>query len=105
LVVSSHMNTGRIGILQVVNSCLMSDQNKLALLNAISSHTEPGTPVRLSFNAFGKTLGLPKDEIDLLLAQLNKDRFISQYSKKGVDGFTLVLNQKGLDAVQDESFI
>ena len=30
---------------------------------------------------------------------------VSQYVKKGVDGFTIVLNQKGLDAVQDGSFI
>lgn len=41
----------------------------------------------------------------MLLTELNRERFISQYAKKGVDGFTVVLNQKGLDAIQDESFI
>ena len=30
---------------------------------------------------------------------------VSQYVKKNVDGFTIVLNQKELDAVQDGSFI
>ena len=53
----------------------------------------------------GKTLNLSKEILDNLLVQLNRDRFITQYAKKGVDGFTVVLNQKGIDAVQDESFI
>jgi len=50
-------------------------------------------------------MNLPKDELDTLLIELGRNRFISQYVKKGVDGFTVVLNQKGLDAIQDESFI
>jgi DNA-binding IclR family transcriptional regulator len=83
----------------------MSDQNKLALLNAISSHATAGTPARLSFHSIGKELNLSKDEMNILLTELNRERFISQYAKKGVDGFTVVLNQKGLDAIQDESFI
>lgn len=83
----------------------MSDQHKLAILNAISSQATVGTPARLSFNSLGKTVNLPKAELDQLLTELNKGRFISQYSKKGVDGFTLILNQKALDAIQDESFI
>ena len=83
----------------------MSDQNKLAILRSISSNATPGTPARLSFNVLGKTLNLSKEELNVLLTELNRERFISQYAKKGVDGFTLVLNQKGLDAVQDESFI
>jgi len=83
----------------------MSDQNKLAILNAISAQATAGTPARLSFNSLGKTVNLSKPELDALLTELNKGRFITQYSKKGVDSFTLILNQKGLDAVQDESFI
>jgi DNA-binding IclR family transcriptional regulator len=83
----------------------MSDQNKLAILNAINTQATVGSPTRLSFNSLGKTVNLSKAELDTLLTELNKDRFISHYSKKGVDSFTLVLNQKGLDAVQDESFI
>jgi hypothetical protein len=83
----------------------MSDQHKLAILSSISSQATPGTPARLSFNSLGKTVHLSKTELDTLLTQLNRDRFISQYVKKGVDGFTVVLNQKGVDAVQDESFI
>lgn len=83
----------------------MSDQHKLAILSSISSNTTPGIPARLSFNSLGKTLHLSKQELDTLLTELNKQRFISQYTKKGVDGFTVVINQKGLDAVQDGSFI
>ena len=83
----------------------MSDQNKLAILTFISTHTTVGTVARLSFSSLGKMVDGSKEELDAQLTQLNKDRFISQYAKKGVDGFTLVLNQKGLDAVQDESFI
>ena len=83
----------------------MSDQNKLAILSAISSDLTPGKPARFSFNSLTKTLNLSKEELDTLLVELNKNRFISQYVKKGVDGFTIVLNQKGLDAVQDGSFI
>lgn len=83
----------------------MSDQNKLAILTSISSNATAGTPARLSFNSLSKTLNLSKQELDTLLIELNRERFISQYAKKGVDGFTVVINQKGLDAVQDESFI
>ena len=83
----------------------MSDQLKLAILNSISMGATPGIPVRLSFNSLGKSLNVVKQELDTLLLELNKQRFISQYAKKGVDSFTVVINQKGLDAVQDESFI
>jgi DNA-binding Lrp family transcriptional regulator len=83
----------------------MSDQNKLAILNIISNQATVGTPARLSFNLFSKTLNLSKEELNNFLVELNRERFISQYVKKGVDGFTVVLNQKGLDAIQDESFI
>jgi hypothetical protein len=83
----------------------MSDQNKLAILNLISSNATPGSLTRLSFNSFGKTLKLSKGELDAFLTELNRGRFITQYAKKGVDGFTVVLNQKGLDAIHDNSFI
>ena len=83
----------------------MSDQHKLAILSAISSDLAPGKPARFSFNSLTKTLNLSKEDLDTLLVELNKSRFISQYVKKGVDGFTIILNQKGLDAVQDGSFI
>lgn len=83
----------------------MSDQSKIAILTFMSGDATPGTPTRYSFNALGKHLSLSKDELDGFLTELNKERFISQYSKKGVDSFTAVLNQKGLDAVEDESFI
>ena len=83
----------------------MSDQNKLAILAAISTDPIPGKLARFSFNSLTKTLNLSKEDLDILLVDLNRNRFITQYAKKGVDGFTLVLNQKGLDAVQDGSFI
>jgi DNA-binding IclR family transcriptional regulator len=83
----------------------MSDQHKLAILNIISSHATAGAPARLSFNLFSKTLNLSKEELNNFLVELNRERFISQYVKKGVDSFTVILNQKGLDAIQDESFI
>ena len=83
----------------------MSDKNKLAILNFLSTNAVPATPTRISFNSISKTLALPKEELDNLLIQLNRERFISQYVKKGVDSFMVVLNQKGIDAVEDESFI
>ena len=83
----------------------MSDQNKLAILTTICNNSTLGKPVRFSFNSLSKTLNLSKEDLDTLLVELNKNRFISQYVKKGVDGFTIVINQKGLDAVQDGSFI
>jgi hypothetical protein len=82
----------------------MSDENKLAILSAISDDSTLGIPARFSFNSLTKTLNLSKQDIDALLVELNKNRFISQYAKKGVDSFTVVLNQKGLDAVMDGSF-
>ncbi len=83
----------------------MADQHKIAVLRSISTDAALGTPTRLSFNSLGKTHNLSKQELDTILTELNKERFISQYVKKGVDSFTVVLNQKGLDAVEDESFI
>ena len=83
----------------------MSDQDKLEILRVLSSNTSLGKSSRFSFNSLTKTLNLSKEHLDTLLTELEKNRFISQYVQKGVDGFTLVLNQKGLDAVQDESFI
>jgi len=83
----------------------MSDENKLAILTTIYSNPTLGKPARFSFNSLTKTLNLSKEDLDTLLVELNRNRFISQYVKKGVDGFTIVLNQKGLDAVEDGSFI
>ena len=83
----------------------MSDENKLAILTTIYHNPTLGKPARFSFNSLTKTLNLSKEDLDILLVELNRNRFISQYVKKGVDGFTIVLNQKGLDAVEDGSFI
>lgn len=83
----------------------MSDQNKLAILKAISSDATPGKLERFSFHSLGKTTGLAKRELDEMLTELSKKRLISQYAKKGVDSFTVAINQSGLDAVEDESFI
>ena len=83
----------------------MPDQNKLAILRAISNDATVGNPARFNYHSIAKGLDLTKEGLDTLLKELNKDRFISQYAKKGVDSFTLILNQKGLDAVQDESFL
>jgi hypothetical protein len=81
----------------------MPDPDKLAILTFINSQASIGVPARLSFNALGKTVSLPKQSLDLLLTELNKERFITQYAKKGVDGFTVQITQKGLDAVTDGS--
>ena len=83
----------------------MLDKNKLAILKAISNDVVVGNPARLNYNSIAKSLHLTKQSVDEFLKELNKNRFISQYAKKGVDSFTVVLNQKGLDAVQDESFM
>ena len=83
----------------------MSDLKKLEILRVISGNSTPGKPARFSFNSLTKTMNLSKEELDALLIDLARNRFITQYVKKGVDGFTVVLNQKGLDAIQDESFI
>jgi CTP-dependent riboflavin kinase len=83
----------------------MSDQNKMEILKAISADASVGKPERLSFNALGKSLGLTKQVLDELLTELNKERYVSQYAKKGVDGFTVSINQKGIDAVEDGTFI
>ena len=77
----------------------------MEILKAISSGATAGKPERLSFNSLGKTVSLAKQVMDELLTELNKERYISQYAKKGVDSFTLVVNQKGFDAVEDGSFI
>lgn len=79
----------------------MSDDNKLEILKFISNNASAGIPARLKFDSIGKALNLTKQELDALLLELNKQRLISQYSKKGVDSFTVVINQTGLDAIHD----
>jgi DNA-binding Lrp family transcriptional regulator len=83
----------------------MSDQNKLAILRALSSNATLGKPARFTFNSLTKSLNLSKEDLDTLLVELERNRFITHYNQKGVDGFTVILNQKALDAAQDESFI
>ena len=83
----------------------MSDQHKLELLRFIASDATIGEPVRLSYTSVAKSTTIEKKEAEQFLTELNKDRFVSQFAKKGVDGFTVVLTQKGKDAVDDESFI
>ncbi|MEO7984470.1 MAG: hypothetical protein ABI688_10350 [Bacteroidota bacterium] len=83
----------------------MSDQHKLEILRILSEDATTGKAVRFSFTSLSKSLNLTKDKLDIYLTELNKDRFVAQYAKKGVDSFTVEIKQKGLDAVQDESFI
>jgi hypothetical protein len=83
----------------------MSDQHKLEILRSISADATVGEPARFTYTSITKSVGIDKKEAETLLTELAKDRFVSQFAKKGVDGFTVTLNQKGLDAVQDESFI
>lgn len=83
----------------------MDDQSKLEILTAISEGAVPGKAERFSFNTLGKKLGLRKDQIDDLLSELNKAKYVAQYAKKGVDSFTVEIKQKGLDAIEDGNFI
>ena len=83
----------------------MSDQNKMAILKALGINAILDKPTRFSFNSLTKSLNLTKEDLDTLLLELARNRFITQYVQKGVDGFTIIINQKGLDAIQDESFI
>ena len=81
----------------------MSDQDKIGILRIISEDAIPGKAVRHSFSAVSKTTGLTKDKLDLLLTELNKERSVALYAKKGVDSFTVEIKQKGLDIVEDAS--
>jgi DNA-binding IclR family transcriptional regulator len=83
----------------------MPDMYKLEILRLIGEDPTPGKIQRFSFNTISKKLQLTKDKLETFLTELNKDRFIAQYAKKGVDSFTVEIRQKGLDAIQDESFI
>lgn len=83
----------------------MSDLHKLEILRIICLDATPGKPERFSFNSMSKALGLTKDKLDIYLMELNKDRFVAHYAKKGVDSFTIEIKQPGLDAVEDGSFI
>jgi CTP-dependent riboflavin kinase len=83
----------------------MSDRHKLSILSVINANGASGTPARFSFNSLAKTLNLTKQELDTFLGDLNKQRYISQYTKKGVDGFVVAITQKGLDAIMDQAFI
>jgi hypothetical protein len=83
----------------------MQIDHKFELLRLLCAEAQMGKAVRFSFSSVSRSLGLTKDKIELFLVELNKERFIAQYSKKGVDGFMAEIKQQGLDAVEDESFI
>lgn len=82
----------------------MSDQSKIEILKAISEDALRGKAERFSFTTLGKNLGLRKDQIDSFLTELNKEKYVAQYSKKGVDSFMVEIKQKGLDAIEDGNF-
>ena len=83
----------------------MSDKYKLEILRLIGEDPMPGKIQRFSFNTISKNLQLTKEKLENFLTELNKDRFVTQFAKKGVDSFTVEIKQKGLDAIRDESFI
>ena len=83
----------------------MSGLHKLQILRAFSDNAEVGKPATFSFNVLAKTTDLSKEQLDILLIELERDRFITEYLVEGTDRFKIILHQKGLDAVQDESFI
>lgn len=83
----------------------MPIQSKLEILRVICQNAVLGKVERFSFNTLSKNLQINKDEIGTFLSELNKERFVAQYTKKGVDSFTSEIKQKGLDAVEDQSFI
>ena len=83
----------------------MSDESKLEILRIIAEDPTPGKVQRFSYNTFGKNLQLTKDKLEGLLMELNKDRFVARYARKGVDSFMVEIKQKGLNAVEDGSFI
>ena len=83
----------------------MSDQQKISLLTSLSADSTPGIASRFSFNSLEKALHLSKTQMDLFLTELNKVKYVTQYAKKGVDSFTLMVTQKGLDAVEDGNFL
>ena len=83
----------------------MSDLHKLEILRAISNDAEVGKPATFSFNVLAKTTDLSKAQLNILLIELKRDLFITEYVVEGKDSFKITLHQKGLDAVRDESFI
>ena len=83
----------------------MSEQSKWEILKAISDDAIPGKVERFSFNTLGKNLGLSKGQVDTLLTELNKEKYVAQYAKKGVDSFIVEIKQKGLDAIEDGNLV
>lgn len=83
----------------------MSEQHKLEILRAISKDAEVGKSTVISFNALARATNLTKDQLDKLLGELERDRFITEFIVESSDSYRIILHHKGLDALQDESFI
>jgi septum formation topological specificity factor MinE len=57
----------------------MSDQHKLEILRVISKNAEIDKPAIFNFNALAQTTDISREQLDILLIELERDRFITEY--------------------------
>jgi hypothetical protein len=79
----------------------MTEQPKTKLLRIICGQMEVGKTTVFSFSQLAEQINLDKDQVDGLLDELEKERFITQFVIQGSDNFKLIAHEKAYTALGD----
>ncbi len=81
----------------------MSKDHKLEILKAISQHARVDEPTIFSFDWLSKETNLSREQLDSLMTELKKERSIAEFILEGNDNYSVILHQKGLDLLQENT--
>jgi len=70
--------------------------NKAKALKFIFDKIPVNTSINISFKRFSQDTGIPEEELDNLLIELNNEGYITQFPLEGHDNFKINLNEKSM---------
>lgn len=74
--------------------------SKIAVLKAIASQSVVNIPANFSFLALAKASNLSREQLDQVLIELERERYITEFVLGGNDNFKVTLRQSGFDVSQ-----
>lgn len=70
------------------------NKNQQLLLNEIIAGTQPEQIIVKSFNELSQKTNMTKSEVDDLLEEFEKERYITQFVVEGIDAFKVRIHAK-----------
>jgi hypothetical protein len=71
--------------------------SKIAVLKAIASQAVVNIPTNFSFLALAKVSNLSREQLDQVLIELERERYITEFVLGGNDNFKITLHERGFD--------